>query len=79
MTKVSDRGEDIGTLLGRWQRRESLTDEEIAARLGVSRQMLHHWRVGTSAPNRNRWPLIAERTGKTIEQVAVAVAQGVKP
>lgn len=70
---------DLTGIIAKWQRREGINDRQAAAMLGVSVSMLGQWRAGSSAPNRNRWPLIAERCGLSVEQVAVAVAQGVKP
>jgi transcriptional regulator with XRE-family HTH domain len=76
--EVSVKAGSLDALLADWQQRDGLTDEEAAAKLGVSKQMVHQWRREISAPNRRKWELIAERVGCTIDDVALAIANGVK-
>jgi transcriptional regulator with XRE-family HTH domain len=76
MNKKPD--ETMAALLTRWAKSESLTDEQLARTLGVSLPTISHWRCGHSAPNWNKWHLIADRSGRSVEDIALAIARGVK-
>lgn len=71
-------GETLRDLLNGWAEREHMSDGALIMQLGISLSTLANWRTGASAPPPNKWPLIADRTGRTMEDIALSIARGVK-
>ncbi len=65
-------------LLRAWFWNERADASELARRLDVTPAVVSLWLHGSHAPSRNSWAAIAKTLGCTIEDVAIAIAQGVK-
>lgn len=52
--------------------------EMIGGALGVSGMAVHYWRQNRSVPNAKTWPRLAKLSGRTVEDIACAIARGVK-
>lgn len=79
MAHQAPTDETLADLLDDWAKREGLNDSDIASALGYSAPAILHWRKNHSTPVAKKWPLIAKLSGRTIEEVACAIARGVKP
>jgi transcriptional regulator with XRE-family HTH domain len=51
--------------LARWRREHELTQEDVAALLGVRGMTVSRWERGSTLPHRKIWPKIREKTGIT--------------
>lgn len=65
-------------ILQSWMALEGIKADEAGKRMKVSGTIVRDWLGGACAPNRNHWSKVAKALGCTIEDVAVAIAQGVK-
>lgn len=77
-TKKAEKTADFAALVTDWQSRLVLTNSEAAALLGVTTDAIVKWRGGSSAPSRVKWRAVARTLGLSVEDLAVAIAQGVK-
>jgi len=59
----------IGETIARLRREHGLTQEEFAARIGVSAQSVSKWETGTNMPDIMLLPVIADIFGVTIDEI----------
>ncbi len=71
-TKATETLADILNGLG-------LEDVAIGEKLGYTGMAVNHWRNLRSVPSAKVWNRIAQLSGRTIEDIACAIARGVKP
>ncbi len=56
-----------------------VTNDAIGDAVGKTGQAVIHWRTGRIVPGHKCWGLLAKLSGRTIEDIACAIARGVKP
>lgn len=77
MTRNAETLKDILTEL---MERENLSDAALGQALGgYSDTAVLHWRQLRSVPNVKVWHRLAWLSGRTIEQIACAIARSAKP
>lgn len=72
----ADSDVTIGQFIGRMMDVRGITVEEMAERLGISRQAIDYWRSGQSDPSPRRYGDIAEILGISVEEL---VARRMQP
>ena len=60
--------------LSKWRRERDLSQEDLAALLGVRGMTVSRWERGSHFPRRKLWPVITEKTGITAADLAAADA-----
>ncbi len=78
MPATTPATETLSDILDQWAKRDQLSDEQIGNALGYSGPAVGHWRNQRSVPNAKVWGAIARMTGRTVEEIACAIARGVQ-
>lgn len=66
---------EIANRLTRLRKEHNLSQEELAAKIGVSRQAISNWERGEASPDTDNLILLANIYGKTIDEIVTGKVQ----